>query len=96
VSVAAAFVYRYGKEPCLELTIAAELLEAEKRRQKDVLRYIFDVTGPAQQPVRQRGNVGRVLLDNPVKSSFIAPAELFDQQVIITYLGHGCHIRPMT
>ena len=99
-------VYRYGKEPALQAAIAAKFLQAEKRREENVLGHILDVAGPAQQPVRQSRDVGRVSLDNPVKSSppegrfdrvqafgLVASIELSDPKFIFNRLGHGYHIR---
>jgi hypothetical protein len=94
--IAAAFVYCYGKEPAFKTAFTTEFFQAEKRCEENLLCNILDLTGPAEQPIRQCRNFGRVLFDNSLESRFVAPAELFDQKFIINYLSHGYNIRPAT
>jgi hypothetical protein len=93
VSVTAAFVYCYGKEPGSKAAFAAEFLEAEERGEKRILRDVLDVSGPAEQPICQHRDFGGVSLDDSVKGRFIASVELFDQPFVINALGHGYYIR---
>ena len=89
----AAFIYCYGKEPAFKTAFTTEFFQAHKRGEEYLLRNIFDLAGPAEQPISQRCNLGRVLFDNSLESRFVAPAELFDQKFIIRFLGHGYDIR---
>ena len=93
VSVSSAFVYCYGKEPGFEAALAAELFQAEKRREKGLLSNVLDVSGPAEQPICQKSYLGGILRDNSLESRFVASLELLNQQFIIGALGHGYHIR---
>ena len=93
ISVAAAFVYCYGKEPSFEAAFTAEFFQAEKRGEEYILNNILDVARPAEQPVGQDGNISGVSFDNPVKSRLVAPAEFFDQEFIIKSFGHDHYIR---
>jgi hypothetical protein len=93
ISVAAAFVYCYGKEPGSKAAFAAEFFQAEKHGEKDILNDIFDLAGPAEQSVGQDRNISGVSFDNPVEGSLISPAELFDQEFIINGFGHNQYIR---
>ena len=91
--ITAAFVYCNGKEPAFQTALASKFAQAEKRGEEYILCNILDLAGPAQQPIRQGCNLGRVPLDDSLESRFIAPAELFDKTFIIIYLGHGYNIR---
>jgi hypothetical protein len=95
VPVAAALVYCYGKEPTLETALAAESLEAEIGCEENLLAYILDLPGPAEQAIGQRPDVSRVPLDNSDKDRFVASTELFDQKFVINHLGHSYNIRPV-
>ena len=88
-----AFVYCYGKEPGFETALTTELFQAEKRREEGVLSNVFNVSGPAEQPISQESYLGGILLDNSLKGRFVASVELLNQQFIIGALGHGYIIR---
>jgi hypothetical protein len=88
ISVAAALIHRYGKEPGFKAAFAAKSFQAEKCSEEDVLRNIFDLAGPTEQSIGQCCNFRRILLDYPVKSSFVTPIELFDELFIINRIGH--------
>ena len=88
ISVAAAFIDRYGKEPGFKAAFAAEFFQAEKCSEEDVLRNIFDLAGPTEQSIGQCCNIGRISLDNPVKCRFVTPIELFDETLVINRIGH--------
>ena len=92
-SVVAAFVYRYGKEPTLEAAFATKSPKSEIGCQEDVLTYVLDFPGPAQQSIGQGPDVARVSFDNSVKSRFVASTESPDQKFVINRLGHGYDIR---
>ena len=88
-----AFIYCYGKEPCLKAAFAPEFFEAEKRCEESVLRDVLDVSRPAEQSISQEGYLGGILLDNGIESRFVASIELSDQHFIINAFGHDYHIR---
>ena len=73
--------------------MATEFFEAEKRCEEGVLRDVFDVSWPAEQPVSQESYLGGILLDNSLESRFVASIELLDQQFIINAFGHDYIIR---
>lgn len=93
ISVAAAFIYGYGKEPGFQTTLAAESFQAEIRSQKDVLRDILDFARPAEQSVRQHRDFSGVLLDDSFKDRFVALIEFLDERLVIVNLGHDHNIR---
>ncbi len=93
VSVCSAFIYCYGKEPGFKAAFATEFFQAEKRCEEGVLSDVFDVSGPAKQPISQESYLGGILLDNSLESRFVASVELSDQQFIINAFGHDYHIR---
>jgi hypothetical protein len=93
ISVTAAFVYCYGKEPGFEAAFTAEFFQADKSGQEDILNNILDLAGPAEQSVGQDRNISGVSFDNPVESSLVSPAEFFDQEFIVNCFGHDHYIR---
>ena len=93
VSVSSAFVYCYGKEPCLEAAFAAELLEACEGCEERVLGNVLDVSGPSEETVCQLGYVGGIRADDSLECSFVASVELSHQAFIINAFGHDYLIR---
>ncbi len=93
MSIAMAFIDRYGKEPSFKAAFAAEFFQAEIRSEEDVLRNIIDFAGPTEKSVSQCCNVRRISLDNFIKSGFVTPIELFDETFVVNRVGHDHHIR---
>ncbi len=73
--------------------MATEFFQAEICRKEGVLSDIFDVSGPTEQAISQESYLVGKLLDDSLKSGFVASVELSDQQFMISTFGHDYHIR---
>ncbi len=96
VSIGAALVYCYGKEPRLQAAVATEVLEADERREEDVLRDVVDVSRPAEKPIGQSRNVAGISLDDCGEGGLVPPVEPLNQPFIIGAISHDYHIRPVS